>query len=72
MRARIKKTNHAAVAALFPEAVFCTPHTTWGSGCSDPGCCSQHPTIGKMIGINVPGISGNEFHRRLVAAGITK
>jgi hypothetical protein len=68
---RIRRENQDAVAKLFPDATFGPAPTSYMGGCSDPECCMQHPGTG-MIGVRVFGVSGNQFHKALVAAGIVK
>lgn len=68
---RIRVANKDAVQALYPDAVFGAARTDWMFGCEDPDCCEQHPPT-DMIGVTIPGLSGSQFHKRLVAEGLTK
>lgn len=46
---RIRKENADRLLLALQDIGYdadyskCGPKTTWGNGCSDPECCSQHP-----------------------------
>lgn len=72
MRARIRVSRIEAVREAFPTAIISNGFDTrWNGGCSDPGCCPQHPGVESdgepMVSIEIPGISGTSFHRWVVA-----
>ena len=54
----------AAVRKADPTAELCAPPSSWLGGCTDPGCCAQHPGTG-MVGLG-SALSGTHLHKIIV------
>lgn len=73
---RVRESIAEQVVQMFPGSRIVKPPRSLDGGCGDPGHCAQHPgytlTGELMVGIARTGVSGQEFHRRLVAAGLVR
>lgn len=72
---RVRKINLEKVRKLFPDLVVCAPHRTIGvrnfyDGFEEPVQYTDE-SLAQFVGVKV-NISGNKFHKALVAAGIVR
>ncbi len=72
---RVRKENLERVRAIFPELVVCEPHRTIGNyefySEWDKLLKYTDEELRQFVGVRL-NISGNQFHKALVKAGIVK
>lgn len=73
---RVRKVNLEKVKTLFPSLVVCEPPRTIGANEFNDGW--EQPLeytdeyLQQFVGVRLENVSGNQFHKALVAAGIVK
>ena len=66
---------HLHASGIDPEAKIVPPSTSLYGGCSDPGCCTQHPGVtamGEPMASLETKVSGTQLHRIAVKLGLVK